>query len=86
MRTTNKIYTIDYDICDVIFINHISVNKEYQRKGYCRRILNNLQKQYQLPIALECWPTLLEFYINLGFEIKCNTIDGYIEMKKDYKP
>lgn len=84
MKIANKIYNIDYDICGVIFINHISVNSEYRNRGYCRRILDNIQKQYKLPIVLECWPTLLEFYLKLDFEIECDTIEGYIEMKRDY--
>jgi len=81
----NKIYNIDCHIHDdQIFVCNFSINQNYRKRGYSRRILNKLQNKYKKPIYLECFPTLKNFYEKLGFEFICSTVDGYNEMMRRY--
>jgi predicted GNAT family N-acyltransferase len=76
-----KIYNIDFNIDESIFINKFSINEKYRKRGYSKRIINSLYEKYKLPIYLHCFPTLLNFYKKIGFEEVCKTFDDYIEMK-----
>jgi len=82
MLISNKIYNINFDVCDeVIYIHSFSINPIYRNRGYSRRILYNIKYKYNKCIVLECWPTLLSLYKHLGFnENGNNSYDGYIEM------
>lgn len=79
----NKIYTVDYNITDnVIYLTHIFIYDEYRGKGFSKKIIDTLQKKHFMPIILECWPTLVDFYKKLGFYQTGNiSEDEYIEMK-----
>ena len=77
---SNKIYKLDYNVGDVIFINTFRIEPVYRKRGYSKRILTSLQKKYDKPIVLLCFPTLLKFYKKIGFKQICDTVDGYKEM------
>lgn len=77
---SNKIYDINFSICDNIFINIFYIKPKYRGRGYSRKIIQSLQKKYDKNISLVCFPTLLKFYKKLGFEKVYNTNDGYIEL------
>lgn len=77
---SNKIYKLNYSVGDVIFVNIFTIEPVYRKRGYSKRILTSLQKKYDKPIVLLCFPTLLKFYKNIGFEEVCGTVDGYKEM------
>lgn len=83
MRIKNKIYYIDYFVEDNIFVNHFGINKEFQGRKYSYRIFESLQKKHDKPIYLECYPTLYEFYLKLGFCKIEDTYDGYFVMRRD---
>ena len=76
-----EIYYIEYSIYtnEVIFVHTFGINDEHQSQGHSYKVFNEL-KTYGLPIVLECWPTLIEFYNKLGFIKECDTREGYAEM------
>jgi predicted GNAT family N-acyltransferase len=77
----NKIYSINYIICsEHIHVNTFMIKPIYRGRGYSRRIIYNIRYKYNLPIVLECFPTLFDYYKHSGFVEIGNTYDGYIEM------
>ena len=80
IQINNKIYSITYNVGDVIYINTFFIEYQYRKRGYSRRIINNLKKQYNKPIVLECWFTLIDYYKKLGFIELGPTNQGYTEM------
>jgi hypothetical protein len=76
----NKIYTLEYNVGEVVYVKIFSISNKYRGLKYSYRIFNSLTK-YKLPIVLECWPTLIPFYQKLGFKEVGMMHDGYIEME-----
>lgn len=77
---TNEFF-IEYTVCDnkTIFVHHLYTKNGYEKKGYTYKIFDIL-KSFKLPIILECWPTLEEFYNKHGFTRDCIGREGYLEM------
>ena len=88
----NRIYKIKYfvyigvDGKERLFIENIWIEAEFRRKGYARRIIQNLHRKYELPIHLYCFTNLLKFYRKLGFrKIYGPGFDELCEMKLNFK-
>lgn len=89
VEENNEIYYLQYSILtDSIYINRFNINVKYRNKKYSYKIINDLITKYNLPIVLECWPTLIPFYKKLGFnylyedQILSTLYSGYVEMIK----
>lgn len=84
MLINNKIYSLNYDVSDeiiYIYIRTFMIKPQYRNRGFSKKIFDNIRRKYKLPIILEYWSTLLEYYKHLGFVEIDRTCDGYIEMK-----
>ena len=76
----NKIYGITFSVDKTIHVDTFHINKQYRGRHYSIRIFNNLIKQYDKPVTLECFHTLLPFYRKLGFTTEHPLPDGYFAM------
>lgn len=85
MLIQNKIYEIQYSVNEkCVFVHLFSIQPKYRGRKYSKRIFQNLKKQYNLLIILERWPTLIKFYIKIGFKVLYRpNVNGYYEMIND---
>lgn len=87
MLIQNKIYEMQYSVnIDSIFVHLFSIQPKYRGRKYSKRIFKNLKKEHKKPTILECWPTLIKFYIKIGFRINYGpNKSGYYEMINLYR-
>ena len=85
INKTTDVYTITYIVTENIFIKHFQVNPDFRKYGFGTNIIKNLLEEYNMPIMLECWPTLWPFYEKIGFIRVGQTYDGYYEVELKIK-
>jgi len=79
----NKVFRI---VCYLhenhLFVCNFHIKRKYQHKRLSYPIFQYLLLKYHKPIVLECYHSLYNYYINLGF-IKIGDIgDGYYVMQR----
>lgn len=79
-----EIYYIKYCVFpEYVYVDLFHIEPMYRGRGYSYKIFSSLQEKYNLPIMLQCWPTLINFYKKLGFKTLDKNEDGYVEMFKN---
>ena len=85
------IYYLKYCVLsECVYVDIFHIEPMYRGRGFSYKIFSKLQEKYNLPIMLECWPTLINFYRKLGFKTLAEeknepmfySEDGYVEMIK----
>lgn len=64
----NRVYGIIYSFLQTgeLYLEQIEIFPQYRGRGYLKRILDNLCKEYHTSIVLECVPELAEIYSHIG--------------------
>ena len=65
----NRIYTIIFrrlSNCEIL-VERINIRQKYRGRGYLKRIFDNLCREFNSSIVLECFPDLVPMYIHIGF-------------------
>ena len=66
----NRIYGILFKFLDEektdLYVEQIVIKPEYRGRGYLKRILTNLCKEFSCSITLQCVPELAPMYLHIG--------------------